>query len=49
METLYGISTLKVLGLSGTRSQYWLNLNIDTTNAGIRMSRLDMLFGGLTR
>lgn len=47
METLYGISTLKVLGLSGTRSQYWLNLNIDTTNAGIRMSRLDMLFGGV--
>ncbi len=48
METLYGISTLKVLGLSGTRSQYWLNLNIDTTNAGIRMRRLDMLFGGVS-
>ena len=48
METLYGISTLKVLGLSGTRSRYWLNLNIDTTNAGIRMSRLDMLFGGVS-
>ncbi len=48
METLYGISTLKVLGLSDTRSRHWLNLNIDTTNAGIRMRRLDMLFGGIS-
>ena len=48
METLYGISTLKALGLAATRSQHWLNLNIDTTNASIRMSRLDMLFGGVS-
>ena len=47
METLYGISTLKVLGLTEIRSRFWLNLNIDTTNAGIRMTRLDMLFGGV--
>ncbi len=47
METLYGIGTLKALGLLKTRSQHWLNLNIDTTNAGIRMTRLDMLFGGV--
>ncbi|GAA0505317.1 peptidase domain-containing ABC transporter [Tatumella terrea] len=47
METLYGISTLKVLGLTEMRSRFWLNLNIDTTNAGIRMTRLDMLFGGV--
>jgi len=47
METLYGISTLKALGISSTRSQFWLNLNIDTTNANIRISKLDMLFGGV--
>ncbi len=47
METLYGIATLKVLGLNKTRSRYWLNLNIETTNAVIRMTRLDMLFGGV--
>ena len=47
METLYGIATLKVLGLNKTRSRYWLNLNIETTNAVIRMTRLDMLFGGI--
>lgn len=47
METLYGIGTLKALGLSTTRSQYWLNLNIDTANANIRITKLDMLFGGI--
>ncbi len=47
METLYGIGTLKALGLLKTRAQFWLNLNIDTTNAGIRITRLDMLFGGI--
>ncbi len=47
METLYGIATLKVLGLNQTRSRYWLNLNIETANAVIRMSRLDLLFGGV--
>ena len=36
METLYSIATLKSLGLAGTRSQFWLNLNIDTANANIR-------------
>ncbi|MDA5495296.1 peptidase domain-containing ABC transporter [Yersinia intermedia] len=47
METLYGIGTLKALGLLKNRSQFWLNLNIDTTNAGIRITRLNMLFGGV--
>lgn len=47
METLYSIATLKSLGLAGTRSQFWLNLNIDTTNANIRLTKLDMLFGGI--
>ncbi len=47
METLYGISTLKALGITGLRSRFWLNLNIDSANAVIRTSRLDMLYGGL--
>ncbi|WP_297201243.1 peptidase domain-containing ABC transporter [uncultured Pluralibacter sp.] len=47
METLYGVGTLKALGITGLRSKFWLNLNIDTTNARIRTTKLDMLFGGL--
>ncbi|NUU69198.1 peptidase domain-containing ABC transporter [Enterobacteriaceae bacterium BIT-l23] len=47
METLYGISTLKALGITGLRSRFWLNLNIDSANARIRTTRLDMLFGGI--
>ncbi|MTD42514.1 ATP-binding cassette domain-containing protein [Erwinia sp. CPCC 100877] len=47
METLYGIGTLKALGITGLRSRFWLNLNIDSANARIRTNRLDMLFGGV--
>lgn len=47
METLYGVGTLKALGITKLRSKFWLNLNIDSTNAHIRTSKLDMLFGGL--
>lgn len=47
METLYGVGTLKALGITTLRSKFWLNLNIDTTNARIRTTRLEMLFGGL--
>ncbi|MGX1956279.1 peptidase domain-containing ABC transporter [Serratia proteamaculans] len=47
METLYSVSTLKALGLSETRAQYWLNLNVDTINAGIKLTKLNMMFGGL--
>ena len=46
METLYGVGTLKVLGLSATRSQHWLNMNIDAANAGVRKTRFEMLFTG---
>ncbi len=46
METLYGVSTLKALGLAPSRLQQWLNLTIDTDNAGIRMTRFDMMFSG---
>lgn len=47
METLFGISTIKALGLNATRSGDWLNLNIDAANTGIRQTRFDMFFSGV--
>ncbi|MEQ0052663.1 peptidase domain-containing ABC transporter [Klebsiella sp. JN_Kp127] len=47
MESLYGISTIKALNLKERRSQHWLNLNIDASNAGIKQTRFDMMFGGI--
>jgi ATP-binding cassette subfamily B protein RaxB len=46
METLYGVGTLKSLGLAPARLQQWLTLSVDSNNAGIRMTRFDMLFSG---
>lgn len=46
METLYGVGTLKALGLATTRSHHWLNLNIDAANAGVRKTKFEMLFTG---
>lgn len=47
METLYSVSTLKALGLSEIRAQYWLNLSVDATNSSIKLSKLKMLISGL--
>ncbi|WP_343711479.1 peptidase domain-containing ABC transporter [Kosakonia radicincitans] len=47
METLYGIATIKSLNLKNRRSQHWLNTNIDVSNASLRQTRFDMLFGGI--
>ena len=47
METLYGISTLKIQGMIERRSTYWLNLEIDSINTDVRVKKLDMLFGGI--
>ncbi len=47
METLYGIATIKSLNLKNRRSQHWLNTNIDISNASLRQTRFDMLFGGI--
>jgi ATP-binding cassette subfamily B protein RaxB len=47
METLYGIGTIKALGLNTSRSGGWLNLNIDAANTGVRQARFDMFFSGL--
>lgn len=47
METLYGIATIKMQGMTERRSAHWLNLEIDTINTGIRVAKMDMLFGGI--
>lgn len=47
MESLYGIATIKALNLKERRSHHWLNLNIDSCNAGIKQTRFDMMFGGV--
>ncbi|MCX0876773.1 peptidase domain-containing ABC transporter [Escherichia coli] len=47
METLYGIATIKMQGMTERRSVHWLNLEIDTINTGIKVTKMDLLFGGL--
>ncbi|ENO3040250.1 peptidase domain-containing ABC transporter [Enterobacter ludwigii] len=47
METLYGIATIKMQGFSERRSIYWLNLEIDTINTEIKITKMDLLFGGV--
>jgi len=46
METLYGISTLKALGLSKSRANFWLNMNVDNANATVRKTKFEMMFAG---
>ena len=47
METLYGIATVKIQGMVGIRGTHWLNLKIDAINSGIKLTRMDLLFGGI--
>lgn len=47
METLYGIATLKSLGITQKREEQWISLNADSFNTGIKITKLDMLFGGI--
>lgn len=47
MESMYAMNTVKALSLNQTRSRAWMNLNIDTANASIRIARLDMFYGGI--
>lgn len=47
METLYGIATIKMQGMIERRSAHWLNLKIDAINTGIRVTKMDLLFGGI--
>lgn len=48
METLYGIGTIKVQGMAERRSAHWLNLEIDAINTGLKITRMDMLFVGVS-
>ncbi|MDY0927731.1 peptidase domain-containing ABC transporter [Enterobacter sp. CFBP8995] len=47
METLYGIAAVKMQGMAQRRVSHWLNLEIDSINTGIRVTKMDMLFGGI--
>ncbi|EPR2887347.1 colicin V export peptidase/ABC transporter CvaB [Escherichia coli] len=47
METLYGIATVKIQGMVGIRGAHWLNMKIDAINSGIKLTRIDLLFGGI--
>jgi ATP-binding cassette subfamily B protein RaxB len=47
METLYGIATVKMQAIAERRCARWLNLEIDAINTGIRVTKMDMLFGGI--
>lgn len=47
METLYGISTVKIQGMIERRSAHWLNLMIDKINSGIKVTKMDLFFGGV--
>lgn len=44
MESLYGISTLKMQSMSNRRSSKWLNLEVDTINSGIRITKMNTVF-----
>ncbi|MBS0057676.1 MULTISPECIES: peptidase domain-containing ABC transporter [unclassified Yersinia (in: enterobacteria)] len=47
METLYGIAPVKMQGMTERRSTHWLNLEIDTINTGIKVTKMDLFFGGI--
>ncbi|EBC8161487.1 ATP-binding cassette domain-containing protein, partial [Salmonella enterica] len=47
METLYGIATVKIQGMAERRGTHWLNLKIDAINSGIKLTKMDLFFGGL--
>lgn len=47
MEALYGIATVKIQGMVGIRGAHWLNMKIDAINSGIKLTRMDLLFGGI--
>src|SRR4029077_20808828 len=45
IETLRGIASVKLLGLTERRGAVWLNHFVDSLNAKFRLVRLDLLFG----
>lgn len=47
METLYGIATVKMQGMNERRGMHWLNLKIDAINTSIKITKMDLFFGGI--
>lgn len=47
METLYGIATVKMQDMAERRGTHWLNLKIDAINSGLKITKMDLLFGGI--
>lgn len=47
METLYGIATVKMQSMTERRGAHWLNLEIDTINTSIKVTKMDLFFGGI--
>ncbi|ECU9651636.1 peptidase domain-containing ABC transporter [Salmonella enterica] len=47
METLYGIASVKMQGMTDRRHTHWFNLQTDAINTGIRVTKMDLFFGGL--
>ncbi|WP_411547521.1 peptidase domain-containing ABC transporter [Klebsiella pneumoniae] len=47
METLYGIATVKIQGMAERWGTHWLNLKIDAINSGIKLTKMDLFFGGI--
>lgn len=47
METLFGIATIKIQGMAKRRCSNWINLEIDSINTNIKITKMDMLFGGI--
>lgn len=48
METLYGITTLRALGIENKRKEQWMSLNAEMFNISIKVTKFDMLFPAFT-
>lgn len=48
METLFSIATVKMQDLGDRRVTQWLNLEIDAVNSGIKVKKMNFLFGGIS-
>ncbi|MDX7999404.1 peptidase domain-containing ABC transporter [Xenorhabdus sp. Reich] len=47
METLYGIATVKIQGMGERRQNHWINMKIDSINTGIKVTKMNLFFGGV--
>jgi len=48
MESVRGAASIKVFGLRERRRSAWMNLLIDKINAGLKIQKLDLVFGTAT-